>query len=348
MTNIAKQTTNPAPIASIIVVTRFFPNPQLEEFLQSTKHINSAYEIIIITTKNEKTNISQQNKEHLLTINPNCKKITITTLNADPGLTYCRNLGAKIAKSDNLIFSDDDIILIEDITPLLNQLQNNHYQSIQPLILKYPNIETIDSAGDTITRLNGINHAVIRGAGQKQNQLNNKLIPEQLPSLRGAFFAVKKDALTKIGGFDNSLCFNFDDVDLGWRMTIAGYKNIFLPTVKVLHRGGRTTNPSETDEKAQKFHLVNHHTIQLKIAEYSAWPFILTRFQVLTFKHALKQHSKKHWTPLDALREVIVLNTMLIHRLSYVHNHRRILSRHHHAGKATFKAMINQERFPIA
>jgi len=114
-----------------------------------------------------------------------------------------------------------------------------------------------------------------------------------MASLRGAFFTIKKETLQAIGGFDGSLGFNFDDVDLGWRLTLAGYRNIFYPTVKVFHSGGRTTNTISLDEKAQRFHLVNHHIIQLKVTSLTAWPFILNRFEIFTIKHAITKKSTK-------------------------------------------------------
>ena len=272
---------------------RLVPNPQLDKLIQSTTKINSPYEIIIVTTNKHSNNLIAQNIQKTIETNPYCTKTTIIQLSADPGLPQARNIDAATAEANTLIFSDDDIILTQDITPLIDKLENNNYHSSQPLILKYPQTNVLDSTGDQITRLNAIYHAKIRGAGKKFNQLNFKLIPEQMASLRGAFFTIKKETLQAIGGFDGSLGFNFDDVDLGWRLTLAGYRNIFYPTVKVFHSGGRTTNTISLDEKAQRFHLVNHHIIQLKVTSLTAWPFILNRFEIFTIKHAITKKSTK-------------------------------------------------------
>jgi GT2 family glycosyltransferase len=183
---------------------------------------------------------------------------------------------------------------------------------------------------------------VIRGAGQKLSQLNYKLVPEQLPSLRGAFFAVKKDVLIDVGGFDGCLGFNFDDVDLGWRFTLSGYKNVFSPSVRVLHRGGRTTNVRASDERARRFHLVNHHAIQLKVGGFAAWPFVFLRFELFGLKHA------RVFGGRGALRELVDMNRMMAQRLGAVMNHRKNLGAHHYAGREIFQAMANQQRYPVA
>lgn len=336
---VASKTPMPRPKMSIIVVPRVFPNQQLEQFIQSTKHIQSEYEIIIVTKVEPQIRLTQENLQPALNANPNCSHATLIALDTDPGLAQARNIGAAAAQSSNLIFSDDDITLTEDTTPLIGKLESGGCQSIQPLLLRYADPSVVDSAGDRIVRLNGIYHAVIRGAGKKQGELNYKLVSEQLPSLRGAFFAFKKDALIDVGGFDGSLGFNFDDVDLGWRFTLSGYRNVFAPAVKVLHMGGRTTNVKASDDRARRFHLVNHHTIQLKVTGFAGWPFIFLRFELFALKHALAFGGR------GAVKELVDINRMLIQRLGNVGVHRRNLGRHHYAGKKTFQAMSNQHRF---
>lgn len=339
-----KQTSNPAPNFSIIVTPRLFPNQNLTELIQSTGKIRAEFEVIIVSTNGmQQEAVCREVLNLALDSNPKCSQATILNLGYDLGLAHARNVGAALASSNYLVYADDDVILAEDITPLISHLKNSQCHSVQPLILRYPDIDTIDSAGDRIIRQHGIYHAIIRGADEKLNQLSYRLVPERLPSLRGAFFAIRKESLKTIGGFDGSLGFNFDDVDLGWRMTIAGFRNIFLPSVKVYHRGGRTTKKAALDEKAQRYHLVNHHVIQLKVSGVTTWPFIFVRFEVFTIKHCLKKQTIK-----AALKEAKLLHEMLISRLPAVNRDRKILNRQHYAGREAFIAMSSQTRFPVA
>jgi GT2 family glycosyltransferase len=329
---------------SLIVVPRIFPNPQLERLLQSTKLIGAQYEVVLVTNHTKKTALDEYAR-NLLAINPKMSQVTIANLAFDPGLALGRNIGAALANSNNLFFCDDDILLAEDISPLLGYLENDSAQSVQPLILRSSNQTIIDSAGDQLLCLRGIYHAQIRAADQNISRLYDDLILEQLPSLRGAFMALRKDAWLKIGGFDGSFYFNFEDVDMGWRLTLAGYRNLFMPTVKVLHVGGRTAKPA-VDLKTERFHIVNHHALQLKISGIAAWPFILSRFEVFTFRHSFRYYGN-----LSALlKEDLIMNKMLIERLGYVRLHRDILKKtFQYGGRATFRAMVNQKRrFPLA
>jgi hypothetical protein len=72
-----------------------------------------------------------------------------------------------------------------------------------------------------------------------------------------------------------------------------------------------------------------------------AWLFIFARFELFALKHALRRRS-------GVVKEYVDVNRMLIQRLGAVNRNRRILSRHHYAGRETFQAMTNQRRFPVA
>lgn len=340
---IAKRAANPAPSFSVIVTPRVFPNRNLTELLQSMGRIGTEYEVIIVSSDEGQETNCREALNLALNSNGKCSQATLLSLGYDPGLAYARNVGAALASSNCLVYADDDIILAEDIAPLIGALESGQCHSVQPLILRYPEVDVVDSAGDRLIRLHGIYHAIIRGAGEKLNQLASRLVAEQLPSLRGAFLAIRKDSLKAIGGFDGRLGFNFDDVDLGWRMTIAGFRNIFLPSVKVYHKGGRTTKNAASDERVECYHLVNHHVIQLKVSGVSAWPFILARFEAFALTHCLRKQSVK-----VALKEAKLLHKMLISRLPSVHRDRKLLSHHRYAGRETFIAMSNQTRFPVA
>jgi len=339
----AKRETDPVPKFSIIVAPRVFPNRNLTELIRSMGKIMSEYEVIIVSTNREQETDCREILDLALNSNRRCSQSTILSLGYDPGLAYARNVGAALASSNYLVYADDDVILAEDITPLITCLESGRCHSVQPLILRYPEVDTVDSAGDQIVRLHGIYHAIIRGADMKLNRLTVMLVPERVPSLRGAFLAIRKDSLKAIGGFDGSLGFNFDDVDLGWRMTIAGFWNVFLPSVKVYHIGGRTTKSTASDERAQRYHLVNHHVIQLKVSGVSAWPFILARFEVFALKYCIRRRPVK-----AALKEAKLLHEMLISRLPSVRRDRRLLRRHRYADKKVFIAMSNQTRFPVS
>ncbi|MBD7918022.1 glycosyltransferase family 2 protein [Cellulomonas sp. Sa3CUA2] len=56
--------------------------------------------------------------------------------------------------------------------------------------------------------------------------------------LSGACLLLRRTAFEQIGGFDESYFMFFEDVDLGERLTRAGWENLYVPDVRVTHVGG--------------------------------------------------------------------------------------------------------------
>jgi GT2 family glycosyltransferase len=51
----------------------------------------------------------------------------------------------------------------------------------------------------------------------------------------------KADALSQVGGFDEDFFCYMEDIDLGFRLRLAGYRCMTVPDAEVLHVGSATT-----------------------------------------------------------------------------------------------------------
>lgn len=60
--------------------------------------------------------------------------------------------------------------------------------------------------------------------------------------LTGAFMLLRKSALEKVGLFDEHFFMYGEDVDLSYRLTLAGYKNYYFPKVAITHFKGQSTH----------------------------------------------------------------------------------------------------------
>jgi GT2 family glycosyltransferase/glycosyltransferase involved in cell wall biosynthesis len=65
----------------------------------------------------------------------------------------------------------------------------------------------------------------------------------------GGAFAVSRDAYTRAGGFDPALFAYYDDVDLGWRLRLAGASIIVEDKAVVWHRHGATVRTQPAGQK---------------------------------------------------------------------------------------------------
>lgn len=334
------------PDISIIVVNEVFPGKNLEIMLNSTKRITSRYETILITCNIETGLDVEQYLLQLLDYTPNLVKTTIVLLDFDRGPAYGRNIGAALARSANLLFADDDAMVLDDVTPLLQYLRSGVCQGVQPLILKLTNNAIVDSAGDFVKKSGRIfYYPYSRGAGTYMKTLLNDLYVEEIPSMRSAFMIVQKEAFMAIGGFDVTFNFNLEDVDLGWRMVSAGYKLLFVPTVKALHKGGRTAAPSAHDE-VNRLLLLNFHAIHLKITRYSYWPYIFARFQKILLISNFSKIKRRKTAFFDAVRDIIIMNRLFTARVKQALMLRRILAEgFHFRGKEKLEDMAKGKRF---
>jgi N-acetylglucosaminyl-diphospho-decaprenol L-rhamnosyltransferase len=59
--------------------------------------------------------------------------------------------------------------------------------------------------------------------------------------LSGACVLVRRSAFAELGGFDEGFFMYFEDVDLGYRLGKAGYRNVYEPGAVVIHSGAHST-----------------------------------------------------------------------------------------------------------
>jgi GT2 family glycosyltransferase/glycosyltransferase involved in cell wall biosynthesis len=56
----------------------------------------------------------------------------------------------------------------------------------------------------------------------------------------GGAMMMRKDIFEEVGGFDEDYVAYYEDVDLGWRLWLYGYKVVYVPEAVVYHRGQQT------------------------------------------------------------------------------------------------------------
>ena len=60
--------------------------------------------------------------------------------------------------------------------------------------------------------------------------------------LSGACLLVRREAFDEIDGFDDGYFMYFEDVDLGFRLARAGYRNLYQPAATAVHIGAHSTS----------------------------------------------------------------------------------------------------------
>ena len=99
----------------------------------------------------------------------------------------------------------------------------------------------------------GIGHA-LWGRIWPQNRWTSRYLggyggaePRTTGWLSGAFFLVKREAFEQIGGFDERYFMFFEDVDLCFRLSRLGWRNVYVPRSSITHSGAHATKTSMVD-----------------------------------------------------------------------------------------------------
>lgn len=176
----------------------------------------------------------------------------IIRLSENTGYGGGHNIGFMHCSTPFVLTVNPDITLNWDaIGSLVEVLQENPtWSGVQGLLVRPGDPAVIDSAGikRTIT-LNGVD----RGAGAPVQEFSSDQV--EVDGLTGACAMYRMKALKSVAYgeytiagqqalevFDKSFFAYKEDVDLGWRLQRAGWKNMFIPTTCATH--ARQIKPS--------------------------------------------------------------------------------------------------------
>jgi len=229
-----------------IIIVNYNGKKYLKKCLKSLERIDyDNYEIILVDN-----NSTDDSIEFVKNTYPS---IIIIKLEKNYGFAEPNNIGAKNAKGNFLLFLNNDTEVTPNfVTELVKAAKTDKQIAICQSLLLKPSGE-IDSSGDFLDTL----------GRAYSSKIKPKSIKEIL-SARGASMLVKRNIFENLGGFDKEYFASFEDVDLGWRSWIAGYKVIVVPSSIVYHSGGQTIKELSS---VMSFHGVKN-TLLLRLVNF--------------------------------------------------------------------------------
>lgn len=149
------------------------------------------------------------------------------------------NVGIKHSRGKYIIFTNYDVEFDPDwlLRMITTASSDDKIGLVAPKILLYDSRNMINTCGLTFQYTG---HAFSRGANKPSETF---MEGEEIASVTGCAFLIKKEVLNKIGLFDEEFQ-NFgrffhsslEDIDLAWRAQLAGYKVIFEPSAVMYHK----------------------------------------------------------------------------------------------------------------
>ena len=217
-----------SPKISVIIVN-YNGKKLLEKCLESLFKIDyNNFEVILVD--NNSTDGSME------FVTKNYPKIIVIKLDSNKGFAEPNNIGTKIAKGEYILFLNNDTVTTTNfISEMVNVLEKDEKIAIcQSLLLKPDG--NIDSSGDFIDKM-----GIVYNSKTKTDEI------KEISSARGACMLIRKKIFDKLGGFDEKFFFSFEDVDLGWRSWILGYKVVIVPNSIVYHDAGKTSSKLKSE-----------------------------------------------------------------------------------------------------
>jgi GT2 family glycosyltransferase len=161
----------------------------------------------------------------------------VECLPANRGFAAANNLGAKLACGQWLTLLNADAFPEPDwLDKLLDAANRNpEYSTFASRQLSASDPSILDGAGDAY-HVSGLAWRSFLGYPAKGHGLN----ADEVFSPCAAAAMYKREAFLEVGGFDEDFFSYFEDVDLGFRLRLAGYRCLFVPKAIVHHVGSAT------------------------------------------------------------------------------------------------------------
>lgn len=194
-------------------------------------------------------------------------QVTIIKNEKNEGFSVAVNQGIEAGNTEYVLLLNNDTCVTDTFVQELEKAMDADEQvfSAGAKLISMKDKESIDDAGDYYCALGW---AFARGKGKKADAFDTKV--SVFAACAGAAI-YRRSMLEQTGLFDEAHFAYFEDIDLGYRARILGYKNIFVPTAVVYHAGSAT---SGSRYNAFKTGLASRNSIYLI---YKNMPF----FQIL-------------------------------------------------------------------
>lgn len=166
-------------------------------------------------------------------------------LKENKGFCGAVNIGLQNTKTPYVILLNNDTEAEEHfVEELLRGICGSKYIfSCGAQMIDYRKRDLLDNAGDLYTILGW---AVARGKGKPAVRFERET---EVFSCCGGAVIYRMDLIRKIGMLDERHFAYLEDVDLGYRSKIYGYRNRYIPQAKVYHVGSATTGTRYNEKK---------------------------------------------------------------------------------------------------
>lgn len=173
---------------------------------------------------------------------PNVQKIL---LKENTGFCHAVNVGIQAAESPYVILLNNDTKVRSGFVKNLYEAirKDKKLFSVSARMLMWDRPELVDDAGD---RYCVLGWAYARGKGRQASDFDT---PRKVFAACGGAAIYRRSILDEIGLFDELHFAYLEDMDIGYRAQIHGYRSRYEPSAEVLHYGSASTGSRYNEKK---------------------------------------------------------------------------------------------------
>lgn len=167
------------------------------------------------------------------------------------GFARANNMGIQVSSGEYILILNPDTIIEEDTLGLCLEFMEKHHDAgaLGP--------KMIDGKGNflpeskrglptpltALCKITGLNRLFPKSRLLNHYYLGHLPLNEihTVDVLTGAFMLTRRKVLDKVGLFDESFFMYGEDIDLSYRITLAGYNNYYFPKTTIIHYKGEST-----------------------------------------------------------------------------------------------------------
>jgi len=242
--------------ASIIIVTYNSSNTIKNCINSVLETIRINDEVIVVdnnSTDNTLEIIKQYENHHQIKIIKNKKNL---------GFSVGCNIG--IENSTNpfiVLLNPDTVVYGKWLDKLIYHFNNPKTGAVGPLSNYVAGLQKIEFY------INKSEHQFTTDTLNKYLEKRNLHGEVETKLLIGFCLVLKRDILNQVGTLEENLFLGNDDLELSWRLRLAGYKLIISPDTFILHKGQESFNSLHTSEK-EKFTKESEEALYNKLLRY--------------------------------------------------------------------------------
>ena len=327
-----------------VVILNWNGVDHLRQYLPSVLQ-NTPAEVRIVMADNGSTDASVEFVEHYY------PDVEIVRLDRNYGFAEGYNRALREVEADYYVLLNSDVEVTPHwIDPLIAMLNTDEkVAAVAPKLLSFTEPTRFEYAGAAGGFIDFLGYPFCRGrilstTEQDSGQYDT---PREVFWASGAAFCCRAEVFHSLGGFDGDFFAHMEEIDLCWRMQLAGYKVMCEPRSVVYHLGGGTL----PNESPRKLYLNYRNNLSMLFKCAPAWQRCVVAVarpaadMLSALIYLLKGQPSLASATLHAYWDFLRLHRSLAKKRHAVRTSRKAESRQIYRGSIILRYALGKKRF---